>query len=364
MPVYKNKDYHVKLVLGHIPPDMMFAPDMLIPILVHETAHYIGRNVRCRKVRLNSVWNTLLFFFLLQKFFDSADLKMTDKNLSVDELYAALLCVVEENYISIEEEQVGFNFVSEVTFPSVFWNLNKLFQQPYELVDMLYRAIITSSNATLTDINALFLLNNPKLRQPIFPLFENEVKREFDVLIRVYSESFSDLCMIRILNLSAEDYILLIVAMYGIENLNNSFSTNIDYSRLYSTIHVCFGASVFGELFAVLDERYMREKTTENYVACSIANHLLKLSRLDSVENIKSRYEYYMINEHIKYLEACNSKLQDIILLPQVDMLRKIYSSLSSNPKESVINVIEIYSMCEQFIKKCHLQLWEILKHS
>jgi len=358
--VYKIEKLHVKLVLGNIPPDMMFLPTMLIPTLVHETAHYIGRRIRCRNRRLESIWNSLLYYSLWRNL-----ILPLSNELTPDQAHRTLINIVSMIEIPISETSIeNENYVSNLTKTFVKHNLKKLFREDLDKVIEVFHISVYKETQNVTNtINSWFsVMNGNNAIRPTIDIPDSELDTEYEGLRSIYSEAFADLCMMRLLGMPAEDYLLQIITMYRKRDLDENLDSEIKLARIYATVVVCFGESKIKKL--VKHFRKQREKSS-NWIyseAYHIAKSLDRMCDLGRSERLTAKYIAFLVQESIKYLVECNTVLDEIVVSPQVKGLRRVYNTFRASRTLVNENLHELYAECEMFIKSCHEEMWARLK--
>lgn len=354
--VYKNENLHVKLVLGNIPPEMMFLPTMLIPTLVHETAHYIGRRIRCRLRRLESIWNSLLYYSLWRKLI----LPLSDE-LTPEQAHRTLISIVSMIEIPISETNIeDENYVSNLTKTFVKHNLKKLFREDLDrVVEVFHISVYKETQNVSNTINSWFsVMNGNNAIRPTIDIPDSELDTEYEGLRSIYSEAFADLCMLRLLDMPAEDYLLQIITMYRKKDLDENLDSEIKLARIYATVVVCCGEDKIPKLVKFF--RKQREKSS-NWIyseAYRIAKLLDRMRFLGQSERLTAKYIAFLVQEFVKYLVECNAVLDEVVVSPQAQSLRRVNNSFKSSRTLAHENLHELFAECEKFIKACHEEMW------
>lgn len=198
------------VILGEIPADLLFSPQALLPILVHEAAHYAG--IRKRKLRYEYLAKSMLAH-LVDEYVQEEILYQIPDNANrypfqdvVDELYDRKLkdlmgdqpcygdAVCKKLLDRLQGELQDHRMSSEI-FGILFsrneyihWNQTQklIFKEKY-LGDFD------------SGIRSLSTIDNP-----------NNLETQYDRLIKIYREAHADMCMIKLLGLNPLEYLSVI----------------------------------------------------------------------------------------------------------------------------------------------------------
>lgn len=203
-------DTDALLILGEIPAEFLFSPQVLLPILVHEAAHYTG----CRKRKLRYEYLAKSMIAHLVDEYVQEDVLYQNPNINgiypfqevVDELYERKFkqlmgdqhCYgndVRNSLLSkLQYELQGYHIANEIfgilfsKSEYVHWNQTKklIFKEKYlGNLDSGVRSLNTISSA-------------------------NNLEAHYDRLISIYREAYADMCMIKLLNLNLFEYLSII----------------------------------------------------------------------------------------------------------------------------------------------------------
>ena len=226
--VYRPVGWAYKLILGIIPAENMFSPQVILPILVHEAAHYAGSSFRMRKKRNIAFVKCALAFLLhhllkedlLAQSFDLNHEKNFVLNLLVDNLadkqFFEVINKSPTNSID-DRNDYGNQVINNV--------LNKI-NELMSLQPSFINALIADVIRILPDQNEESRMNKllsiaqyykgPDIKLDMF-LFtsHSSIEKFLNDMMDLFRETFSDLCMIKILNLSLEQY--LSIVSHGIQ---------------------------------------------------------------------------------------------------------------------------------------------------
>lgn len=214
-------DKDALLILGELPAEFLFSPQVLLPILVHEAAHYAG--CRKRKLRYEYLAKSMIAHLVDEYVQEEVLYHNPNKNgiypfqEVVDELYERKFkelmgdqpCYgnnVRCNLLNaLRNEIQGYRIANEI-FSILFsrseyvhWNQTKklIFKEKY-LGDL---------DSGVRSLNTISTANNLEVH--------------YDRLISIYREAYADMCMITLLNLDPFEYL-------GIVYRSNRFNTRVE----------------------------------------------------------------------------------------------------------------------------------------
>ena len=195
------------VILGEIPADLLFSPQALLPILVHEAAHYAG--IRKRKLRYEYLAKSMLAH-LVDEYVQEEVLYQKPDNANrypfqdvVDELYERrfrdLMCdqpcygdaVRRKLVFKLQSELQDHRMASEIF--GILFSRNEFinWNQTQKLIfKEKYLGNIDSDVRSLDAITSVYSMDSI-----------------LDQLISIYREAHADICMIKLLGLSPFEYL-------------------------------------------------------------------------------------------------------------------------------------------------------------
>ncbi len=205
----KRKDLK-KVVFVNIPQKHLYQPRSLCIILTHELAHYVGNNLRLRKIRLECVIRIILNL-LYDKIFISYENSFISKKTYIINGVKLILDIIKDIYdddTTTDEEKVVTAFYKYLSsFNGIYSSNNN----------------ISLTNCKIDDLNK---------NMPFFLIFTREN------IIEIYSnlrEILADLCAIILLENSFLDYIEAYRVSCGTDI---NFENNPDIDRIAVVINV------------------------------------------------------------------------------------------------------------------------------
>lgn len=195
------------VILGELPADLLFSPQVLLPILVHEAAHYAG--FRKRKLRYKYLAKSMLAHLvdeyvqedvLYQK---SDDEEIYPFQEVVDELYERKLKDLMENQPCygntvhdklldrLQAELQGYRMVSEIF--GILFSRDEYIQWSQTKKLIFKEKHIGNLDSGVRSLSTIESINNLEVH--------------YDRLISIYREAHADMCMIKLLGLSPLEYL-------------------------------------------------------------------------------------------------------------------------------------------------------------
>lgn len=278
--IFEPSSKACSLVLGEIPADLMFAPQLFLPLLVHEAAHYAGHEHRKRKLRYFSVLRSALFY-MLSSIFENALIYMPiQRNDGISTVGAEIVEQLVDAFPSFmdSENNYGKNRFDKIAY----YSRDIRAHIGYHLSSMLANIPIRIQPAVLNILHTipffeyhnytqmnLYYHSQTKANQSIFSLqavgSDRNIYSYLDQLLTIYSESFSDLCMIKMLDLRIEEYLRVIYRnnRYSLAQSANppslsnwsytSLSERVRYERYLCVIMAAYPTISLSNLLVELD---------------------------------------------------------------------------------------------------------------
>lgn len=234
------------LILGEIPAELFFKPDILLPVLVHEAAHYSGTYPRNRSKRNKCILLSTIEYIVVRSVKSSVWKSMPDQNKSdiVNNITFSLWPSLEDEYKKIAGPSFdgysryakGYINTCLASFIDQFGGIQSLVKWLAHMISLEY-----APNAGMIeghDIEQSMLIGAVSSERIIATHLSDNLQQYINVLFTVYREAFSDLCMVKLLGLSMYEYIKVIVASRQYETHDNWSDEPHRYIRYYVVTQV------------------------------------------------------------------------------------------------------------------------------
>lgn len=195
------------VILGEIPADLLFSPQALLPILVHEAAHYAG--IRKRKLRYEYLAKSMLAH-LVDEYVQEEILYQKPDNTNrypfqdvVDELYNRNLKDLmgdQTCYGDVVRRKLLFELQSELQDHRMASKIFGILFSRNEFIHWNQTQKLIFKEKYLGDIDS-------GVRSLDAVTSVNSMDSIFDQLISIYREAHADICMIKLLGLSPLEYL-------------------------------------------------------------------------------------------------------------------------------------------------------------
>lgn len=230
------------LVLGEIPADLMYAPQLFLPLLVHEAAHYAGHEHRQRKLRYESVLRSVLFYMLSTIFQHELVYMPLQRKDGISTVGIEVVEQLVKSFPDFESPQnaYGTNRLDEIAYYSrdirahIGYHVSTMMaDSDRDIQPAILHVLHTVPFFEYVNHMRMDLYYHSQIRttQRIFALqaigTDLNLNSYLDQLLTIYSEAFSDLCMIQMLSLSVEEYLRVIY-----KNNRYSLAENADTPTL------------------------------------------------------------------------------------------------------------------------------------
>lgn len=344
------------LILGEIPADLLFVPQVLLPILVHEAAHYAGHDLRNREIRYECLVRSMLYhvvneyiadellytfdgeYFVLERCID----RLYERVLSQKNSHSDTDCYGEEvrksilyDILNMLRNEPGFGYIA---FHEI------LDTNEYIKLDRIQRRLFAQKyDGKLDEKLSLESVEN-----------YNNIEMHFEQLITIYRESFSDLCMIKLLDLSIAEYLNVIYRSNRFEGRTENSNWEYVLQWIRFERYICVICSIVGEenfqqeLAKIINDKDELAK----HVAINRKDHngirelvgdLLKIYLDENEDIFSSPYERAWL---LHYLEVVSKDIEkDMMKNEHIDDLRDVYQSLSIKVRsangEELMDILE-----------------------
>ncbi len=390
--IFKPSNKACSLVLGEIPADLMFAPQLFLPLLVHEAAHYAGHEHRMRPLRYTAILRSTLFYVLSSVFEDELIYMPIQKEDGTSTVGVEIVEKLVASFPNFEDPKNNYarNRLDNVAYYSedirkhIGFYLCRIlanstgYLQP-AVQDVLYSIpFFEYFDYMQMDI---YYHSQTRTNQHIVALqaygTDRHIYSYLDQLLTIYSESFSDLCMIRLLDLRIEEYLRVIFRnnRYSIDPHKDqptlstwsiaSLSERVRYERYLCVIMVAYPTFSLSDLLKHLDihsesvvidsgKKITRSDMQGIYALASA------LEVINSQENpeVKSCAPYAR-GQLLVYLDAVSRELSKAIQASQQnadspEMLKQIYQTLAFNMQFFYTGANSIIDLLTPCIKMMH----------
>jgi hypothetical protein len=352
--IYQNKKQHVKLVLGEVPADLLYAPQYLLPVLVHETAHYSGKDIRSRKERYKLLWTSFYYEYaqmLLEPWIRILGINENDTESILKSMYPPPYENDSHNYASVDTIELIESHLLRDIFGLEDNLLNEL--QIRNLENLFLSKVLshfnTGTNFSLIKAFPNGIVPSTKVKWN-HQTIVNLLITNKELMLSLYKECFSDIVMLYVLQMDACEYLECSLFIHRIRNkaeLNRQLEKQENLERFYAIIRYCSDPEhKENHQIDCLTDCYRKfEKLDDQYpnkvlLKC-LADYLLV--RLKSNEDrLPDRFQ----NSLNDYLTKCR-KAMDNIPEDSFTAYRDIYKDFRSlQGREPVINPISTYIKC------------------
>jgi len=315
-----------RLLVIRIPMSSLFAPQNLMPQLIHEIAHVCADRCRCRNERKTEIVH-LLCRLLAQWMFNFEDeyyewIKTDQHKIKVaynkifqteDQFKAVISFIYKYLKKYLNEELKELNDDESLRIENLESRLKEViinFFAPLrleEFIPKLYNSIIKSRNPEQEKDEDFIMMVNVFVQMLYARAKDIHSDRyPFGHVCRLFDESYSDYVMLKISCIPPEDYIRLFIKFidkFYKENVNSSYGDSLkpdfNYQRILSVFQVCYKMEMTNFL-----DGFISKHPDDSEMLCfdkfnkKIKDMLLCAPRLHAT----------ITQRLISYLEACDEK--------------------------------------------------------
>lgn len=343
--IFENKERHTMLVLGEIPAKLLFYPVDLLPVLVHEAAHYVGSKIRCRNARI--------YCILL-----SAAVASYDKMAMGISGYSGLSCKERSKVMWSLQDVIDENVRKAIT---QYGNDNPKMQDVISIVAKMLYDIQMNEQSEL-EIKYAIVGNMSDEAIEKAEAREGKANREFltesDVVEWIckaclsfelmYRESFADICMVLLLRMTRIEYLRCLVNMLK----KSEFEMLEEYVRV-SQIERCIAVL---KIISECDNEIKLANLLKKDIASigknedALKNWLQEIIYRLTFEKGKATRVYSLVSDYLhRYLRACKLKIDQI---PETESHMDIFKKFSQNKERSEFDGLyqKCYAMITEYV--------------
>lgn len=203
--IFRETNNVTSLILGEIPADLLFSPHILMPTLIHETAHYVGGVIRMREERC---------YFLLECCMEYILSRMINNDLLYHEGTDGIPLIyklVQKWRSKLNSSPGSFYGEDVVQWIKKVLDPSELQKKDFFFEIALY-AVSLHKDYGIEDrpnqvIHAKRMINDQNYDKLFDGKHEEDLEFFISQLITIYREAFCDICMIEILGLECADYL-------------------------------------------------------------------------------------------------------------------------------------------------------------
>lgn len=351
----KEKTHPVKLCIVHLNEKLFYHPKQLVCKLCHEVAHYVGVKSRQREARTDTILKSIAFratCFIFCGIAEEGENKVLEQSPNVldvitQALYESMLKYIDE-HLHIQNSK---NLIAALISENILYQVCRRTNYVEDLCDKIAQLIGTKVNDSELQKWAKLQIDDPLMTNYMKQLLENAATKKgarktiaqkavrelidevdrwsteqqllsnevnfINVVVDACSEAYADMCMIKLLGLSNDDYhrlwptgdeqpeyIATTLRKRAVENVlfNQEYSSE-QTERAYGSGKVLRHVMLFAEkeisnyLNCCIERQQFNEKGLEllkNWLHTKSHTDLNKL--LDQTERLFSEY-YHNVNE-------------------------------------------------------------------
>lgn len=361
-----NCDNH--LILGEIPADLFFKPDILLPILVHEAAHYSGTYPRNRRQRNKLILLSGLEYIVVSSIsvfeqFDDQRLRLASHITgyiwlsSLKEKYKSVCGGKDSHDRSHDYSRIAENEITEflIDFINDYGGINKfsawVAHTAAEMMpsgDKLTRKYIIEQNLSVDSKSSERIIS-------VGALDDGNLATYIKSLFAIYREAFSDMCMVKLLGLTMRQYLEVIVSSK--EHEPEWIDNTCRYVRYCIIIIIMRERQVKGwnkmntsdvneseaaQLLKSLENRINENKKGTNLLLNPYAMESLMIYMNEAYDRLEKINTPYLIGEREK----------NFVFGGKPETLRQHYSQLTKANDDSQFPIIQMLDVYMSYRKK------------
>lgn len=334
--LFLETDQYDSLLKMHLSVDKLFKPELFLPVLTHEIAHYLGDIPRCRQERFMCYRNAFAYWYV------SILLNGLPKNNDFDTVSKFFMKRITEKFDDyfeypktteeeIKEEDARKLPRKEILLHNIESQSRNLFielntvEKLHDMVEEFCKNLpdSTSEIEGLKDLSTFISFYRKKnlcdvIEKNIINA-NNQMEDIFNLFKTTFRESYADLVKVSLLHISPDEYIKLITS--DVEDKNKEGHKKfLEHGCIFERIYCLFGAK--GWKISKLKNDYPKDFKTA----------------YEETEKSKEEYKPLVrtLNLFIQsYFKICSTKLDEIendsLKNESLKRIRQKYECLSKN---------------------------------
>ena len=337
--IFENRERHTMLVLGEIPAKLLFYPVDLLPVLIHEAAHYVGSKIRCRNARLRCIMLSAAKAYL-----DKMAMEISGySGLTSEERSKVMLSLQDIADESIQQAIARYG-TDRPKMQEVFSIVTKMLYdiQKNERTELEIKFAIVS-NVSNEKIAQAVLREEGKISDPLnasdMDTWICNIWQDFEVM---YREGFADICMVLLLRMTRIEYMRCLVNMLKANEyqMSKEFERLPGFERCIAVLKIISECENETVLASILEKDIESIKESEGMLRKWIQEVINKLT------GEKAKRVHYESSAYLhRYLRSCKLKIDQ---LPDSAIHMDIFKEFSLNKERNEFD--EIYQKCYNMI--------------
>lgn len=327
-PLFCNDSIEpLQFIIVNISEEMLYDPRRTVAILGHEMAHFAGNEIRCRDTRRRCIYVYHIYNLLIEfvkKYMDQIPTEIPEQCIDLNSIFKLAKKFTKK---IIENDHGNQKPLNRELMREISNLRNKLFSDLRD--DVIKKLIIRNGNVLFSDYicKAYYTEahNNDIYIRQLATDFANNVIAVMDIVNKfdeirydemdnyekrvgyLFSETYSDLAMIKVFKISMKDYFNLYKKDLNTYPLMCDIPSNLSDIILTRFLTVC--AVAYGEdnVCNIGDDRKLERVDEILAEACWSCNNFKKINEYAK----KYKLDRMLMQMLYEYLEECGNKLEN-----------------------------------------------------
>lgn len=231
-----------RLLAVSINEESLYHPTKVLKVLCHEASHFVGNTKRCREIR-KSCWIKSILFCTFELILSNLDIDVKNDTRfysSISELIFNIFKIIEKDlqYKNHTGYSENINLLVHHIFKLISVNedadeiLNVFFSKKYRNHNV--SALKNQFKKAILVLDEFVPISNEIELNTDWPIAK-KFHKTYKTLLNAYKESYADIQMILLLDLSLEDYIKNLVLYEKMDY--EHFTNDIAYYRIFPVVY-------------------------------------------------------------------------------------------------------------------------------
>lgn len=336
--IFKDNSPTDKILLINVPVNLLYKPDVLCPMLIHDIGHFCGQDIRKREIRKNRIIKSISTIYYL-RLINRVDVKVAVSDGLGEKLFDEFADNLKNRYIKFSQE-CAYSTHRDYLQPFITKHIrNYLIESQEKIINRIMVSLV-KNNLSIEEVREQLNIIKNNINDMISYEVENDdlltdvqnIKSNVDELFNLYYEGFADCLAMSVLEIDIND----LRKCFKMKGSGKSIKkeNNLEYDL---------------EDIRLLIQDPIKAKPDEDTVFDGVAEYLIDQKMYDSIRipDVKADFKEY-IQECKTAIESEIEKNQESNSTIKISDIRLIFQTL----KEQKDNVSFIIKELDNFVDK------------
>lgn len=209
--VFRDSFPDDKILIINVPVNLLYKPELLCPMLVHDIGHYCGQEIRKRESRKDKIIKGIYTIYLL-RLFNRAEISEILKDEVIELLLADFASYIKDEYVEFSK---NYNFTNhrDLLEPFLVGKVRDyVINNQNKISNMIMKNLIEAKMSIGEIKQKLNIIQNNLNNMVVFEKEDDlyftdirNMKANINELFELYNEGFADCFAMEVLNIDIDD---------------------------------------------------------------------------------------------------------------------------------------------------------------